>query len=245
MEIAATGRRIRYQNNITSFTRWSIILSRLVPNRKDNKGSEQFSDATTRVLGQTPPSPLAIAPIGVQKIFNSEGEVAAARAAAKEWAKIMFPEHSHSWEDVEFLKTHWDGPIVLKGIQSVQDARKCVEVGVQGIVVRNHGGRQQDGGVSSLGMLPRIVDAVGDDLDIFVDSGIRCGADTIKALALGANCVLIGRPYAYGLALGGEDGVKHVLGAICGDLTMNMHLSGLRDINKVTRDILVKESDLV
>ncbi|KAK2670263.1 FMN-dependent dehydrogenase, partial [Fusarium oxysporum f. sp. vasinfectum] len=78
-------------NNITSFTRWSIILSRLVPNRKDNKGSEQFSDATTRVLGQTPPSPLAIAPIGVQKIFNSEGEVAAARAAAKEWAKIMFP----------------------------------------------------------------------------------------------------------------------------------------------------------
>ncbi|EXK76826.1 L-lactate dehydrogenase (cytochrome) [Fusarium oxysporum f. sp. raphani 54005] len=140
---------------------------------------------------------------------------------------------------------HWDGPIVLKGIQSVQDTRKCVDVGVQGIVVSNHSGRQQDGGVSSLGMPPRIVDAVGDDLDIFFDSGIRCGADIIKALALGAKRVLIGRPYAYGLALRGEDGVKHVLRVICGDLTMNMHLSGLRDINKVTRDILVKESDLV
>ncbi|KAI3571930.1 FMN-dependent dehydrogenase [Fusarium oxysporum f. sp. albedinis] len=165
--------------------------------------------------------------------------------AAKEWAKVMFSGHSHSWEDIEFLKMHWDGPIVLKSIQSVEDARKCIEVGVQGIVVSNHCGRQQDGGVSSLGMLPRIVDAVQDDLDIFFDSGIECGADIIKALALGAKCVLIGRPYAYGLALGGEDGVKHVLRAICGDLTMNMHLSGLRDINKVTRDILVKESDLV
>lgn len=164
--------------------------------------------------------------------------------AAQEWAKIIFPGHSHSWEDVEFLKKHWDGPIVLKGIQSVADARKCVEVGVQGIVVSNHGGRQQDGGVSSLGMLPRIVDAVGDELDVFFDSGIRCGADIIKALALGAKCVLIGRPYAYGLAIGGEEGVKHVLRAMCGDLTMNMHLAGLRGLDEVNRDILVTEDGL-
>lgn len=164
--------------------------------------------------------------------------------AAQEWAKIVFPGHSHSWEDIQFLKEHWDGPIVLKGIQSVVDARQAVEVGVQGIVVSNHGGRQQDGGVSSLGMLPHIAEAVGEKLDIFFDSGIRCGADIIKALALGAKCVLLGRPYAYGLAIGGEEGVRHVLRAMCGDLMMNMHLAGLRGIDEVRRDILLKEDEV-
>ncbi|KAF3763267.1 hypothetical protein M406DRAFT_49010 [Cryphonectria parasitica EP155] len=164
--------------------------------------------------------------------------------AAAEWAKIAFPGHSHAWEDVAFLKQHWDGPIVLKGIQTVEDAKRAVEVGVQGIVVSNHGGRQQDGGVSSLGVLPRIVDAVGDQIEVFFDSGVRCGADIIKAYALGAKCVFIGRPYAYGLAIGGEEGVKHVLRSICGDLLMNMHLAGLRGLDEVTKDILVKEDEL-
>lgn len=164
--------------------------------------------------------------------------------AAQEWAKIVFPGHSHGWEDIEFLREHWDGPIVLKGIQSVADARQAVEAGVQGIVVSNHGGRQQDGGVSNLGMLPHIAEAVGDKLDIFFDSGIRCGADIIKALALGAKCVLVGRPYAYGLAIGGEEGVRHVLRAMCGDLMMNMHLAGLKGVEDVKRDILVKEDEI-
>lgn len=93
--------------------------------------------------------------------------------AAQEWAKIVFPGHSHSWDDIAFLKKHWNGPIVLKGIQSVEDAKKCVEVGVQGLVVSNHGGRQQDGGFSSLAMLPKIAAAVGDRVEIFFDSGIR------------------------------------------------------------------------
>ena len=103
---------------------------------------------------------------------------------------------------------------MLKSTQTLKDAKMCVEIGVQGIIVSNHGGRQQDGGISSLGMLPRIVDAVGDMLEILFDSGVRCGADIAKALALGAKCVLIGRPYVYGLALGGEEGVNHVLKAI-------------------------------
>ena len=105
------------------------------------------------------------------------------------------------------LQKLWDGPIVIKGIQSVEDARKAVEIGVQGILVSNHCGRQQDGGASSLGMLPRIVDAVGDKLDIVFDSGIRTGADIVKTLALGAKMCLVGRPYVYGLALGGEAGI--------------------------------------
>lgn len=163
---------------------------------------------------------------------------------AGEWTKIVFPGHSHAWEDVASLKEHWDGPIVLKGIQSVEDARKAVEVGVQGIVVSNHGGRQQDGGVSSLGMLPRIVEAVGDKIEVFFDSGVRCGSDIMKAYALGAKCVFVGRPYAYGLAIGGEEGVQHVLRSMCGDLLLNMHLAGLRGLDEVTKDILVKEDEL-
>jgi lactate 2-monooxygenase len=118
--------------------------------------------------------------------------------AANEWMHIIFPGTSKDCDDVKFLQRHWDGPIVLKGIQSIKDAKLAVKAGVQGIVVSNHGGRQQDGGNSSLGVLPHVVDAVGGDLAILFDSGIRSGADIAKALALGADCVLIGRPYVYG-----------------------------------------------
>ncbi|GAM91532.1 hypothetical protein ANO11243_095840 [Dothideomycetidae sp. 11243] len=167
-------------------------------------------------------------------------------AAAAEWTRIVFPGFSHGWEDIEFLKQHWDGPIVLKGIQTVEDAKRCVEVGVQGIVVSNHGGRQQDGGVASLSMLPRIVDAVGDKLDVLFDSGIRCGADIAKALALGAKCVLIGRPFVYGLVMGGQEGVSHVLKALIGDLDLTLHLSGIPNISQevLNRSILVREDEL-
>jgi len=152
--------------------------------------------------------------------------------ATKEWAKKVFPGFSHGWEDIAFLKKHWDGPIVLKGIQTVEDALKCVEVGVEGIVVSNHGGRQQDGGIAALTVLPEIVEAVGDKLEIIFDSGIRCGADVVKALALGAKMVLIGRPYVYGLALAGEEGVRHVLRTILGDTDLTLHLSGIPSVNK-------------
>lgn len=167
-------------------------------------------------------------------------------SAVAEWARTIFPGTSHGWDDVKFLQKHWDGPIILKGIQNVEDAKKCVEIGVQGMVVSNHGGRQVDGGVSSLAMLPKIVDAVGDKINIIFDSGIRCGADIAKAMALGARMCLIGRPYVYGLALGGQAGVTHVFKSLLGDLELNLHLSGIpsaspKDLN---RDVLVKESDL-
>lgn len=167
-------------------------------------------------------------------------------AAAAEWTRTIFPGFSHSWEDVQFLQDHWDGPIVLKGIQSVADAKKAVEVGVQGIVVSNHAGRQTDGGNSSLGMLPKIVDAVGDKLDVFFDSGIRSGADIAKALALGAKMCLVGRQYVYGLALGGQAGVEHVLKSLCGDLELTLHLSGIPTISReyLNRDVLVREDEL-
>jgi isopentenyl diphosphate isomerase/L-lactate dehydrogenase-like FMN-dependent dehydrogenase len=166
--------------------------------------------------------------------------------AAPEWMRTIFPGESHSWEDVEFLKRHWDGPIVLKGIQSLADARKAVEVGVQGIVVSNHGGRQLDGGNSSLGVLPHIVDAVGEKLTIFFDSGVQSGADIAKAMALGADCVLVGRPYVYGLALGGERGVEHVLKSLVGELELTLHLSGIQSVQKkdLNRSLLIREDAL-
>lgn len=167
-------------------------------------------------------------------------------AAAAEWTRTVFPGQSHSWEDLKFLQQHWKGPIVLKGIQTVEDALKAKECGMQGIVVSNHGGRQSDGGNSSLGVLPKIVDALKDsNVDIFFDSGIRCGADLAKALALGAKCCLIGRPYIYGLAMGGEAGVSHVLKSLLGDLELTMHLAGITSVSKdLNRDVLVKEADL-
>lgn len=166
--------------------------------------------------------------------------------AAPEWMHTIFPGMSKGWEDIKFLQEHWDGPIILKGIQTVADARRAVEAGVQGIVVSNHGGRQQDGGNSSLGMLPHIKDAVGDAIKIFFDSGVGSGADIAKAMALGADCVLIGRPYVYGLALGGEQGVAHVLKSLMGELELTLHLSGIPSVDKkdLNRSVLVREDDL-
>ncbi|PKY00203.1 FMN-linked oxidoreductase [Aspergillus campestris IBT 28561] len=136
--------------------------------------------------------------------------------ATTEWTHTIFPGTSHGWEDLQFLRQHWDGPIVLKGIQTVEDAKQALDCRMQGIVVSNHGGRQQDGGVGSLDMLPEVVDAVGSELGVIFDSGVRCGADVAKALALGAKMVLLGRPYVYGLSIAGESGVRHVLKSILG-----------------------------
>ncbi|PYH89542.1 FMN dependent dehydrogenase [Aspergillus ellipticus CBS 707.79] len=330
-------------NNLSAFSKWGLIPSRLNPT--------DYTSLRTTVFGEEYASPIAIAPVGVQRIFHREGEKATARAAAaldipytlssatstsiedvaaangdgkkrwfqlywpsnennaitvsllnraqkagysvlvvtldtyilgwrpgdldnaynpflraddigvaagfsdpvfrkgfaerhgkqveedmataaREWAGMIFPGRSHGWEDLGFLKKHWDGPIVLKGVQSVRDAEMAVRYGVQGVVVSNHGGRQQDGGVGSLTVLPEIVDAVGDQLEVLFDSGVRCGADVVKALALGAKMVLVGRPYVYGLALAGEDGVRHVLRSLLGEVQLTLHLSGIGGVGE-------------
>jgi isopentenyl diphosphate isomerase/L-lactate dehydrogenase-like FMN-dependent dehydrogenase len=158
-------------------------------------------------------------------------------AALLRWLP-MFTGTDHTWEQVAFLREHWDGPLALKGIQSVEDARQAVRCGVQGIVVSNHGGRQVDGAVASLDMLPAIANAVGDEIDVLFDSGIRTGADVVKALALGAKAVLVGRPWVYGLGLGGQDGVRHVLRCLLADYDLTMALSGNRRPGDLTPDIL-------
>ncbi|USX48702.1 lactate 2-monooxygenase [Lentzea sp. HUAS12] len=143
------------------------------------------------------------------------------------WVQL-FTGTDKSWDQLSFLREHWDGPIVLKGIQHADDARKAVECGMDGVVVSNHGGRQVDGAVGSLDALPSIVEAVGEQVDVLFDSGIRTGSDIVKALALGAKAVMVGRPFAYGLAHGGQVGVKHVLRSLLADFDLTLGLSGHR-----------------
>lgn len=140
----------------------------------------------------------------------------------------MFTGTDRSWDQLPFLREHWDGPIVLKGVLHPDDARKAADAGMDGIVVSNHGGRQVDGAIAALDALRPVVEAVGDRLEVLFDSGVRTGADVLKALALGAHAVLVGRPYAYGLAHGGEEGVEHVLRSLLADLDLTLGLSGHR-----------------
>ncbi|KAL4257965.1 FMN-dependent alpha-hydroxy acid dehydrogenase family protein [Pleurotus pulmonarius] len=144
------------------------------------------------------------------------------------------------WEDLKFLRDNWDGPLVLKGIQSVGDAEKAIECGVDGIIVSNHGGRQIDGAIPSLYALDKIMQSSvileaqkSGKLTVLFDSGIRTGSDIIKALALGAQGVLLARPYLYGLMIGGQDGVEEVIKNTLADLEISMGLVGFTGINEI------------
>ena len=152
----------------------------------------------------------------------------------------VFPNPGLSWEQLPWLRERWDGPIVLKGVQHVDDARRAVDAGVQGIVVSNHGGRQVDGAVASLDVLPGIAEAVGEQLTVLFDSGVRSGPDVLKALALGADAVLLGRPYLYGLALGGQEGVEHVLRCLLAELDLTMGNAGCSTLADLVPDLLTR-----
>ncbi len=143
-----------------------------------------------------------------------------------------------SWDDLAWLREQTSLPIVVKGIQHVGDAREAVRRGVDGIVVSNHGGRQVDGAIGSLDALPAIADAVGDELAVLFDSGVRGGADVLKALALGADAVCLGRPYVWGLALEGRQGVETVLKMVLAELDLTMALCGLASLDEIGPELL-------
>ena len=147
-------------------------------------------------------------------------------------------DSSVSWQDLEFIRDNWDGPIVLKGILDPDDARQAATLQLDGVVVSNHGGRQLDGVTSTVKALPRIADAVGDDLDVFVDGGIYSGLDVVRMLALGAKSVLLGRSWVYGLAANGQAGVEHVLELIREEMRVAMALTGCRSLADVDKGVL-------
>jgi len=151
----------------------------------------------------------------------------------------VFSNPSVTWADLEWLRSITSLPIVLKGVLSADDARRAVDAGVDGIIVSNHGGRQVDGAVATLDALGPIVDAAGDDLAILLDSGVRSGSDGLKALALGADAVLLGRPCMWGLATGGEEGVLRVLRSFLAELDLALALSGHTSVDELTPECLV------
>jgi L-lactate dehydrogenase (cytochrome) len=153
------------------------------------------------------------------------------------WIHANF-DASVSWKDVEWLRSRWDGPLIIKGILDPDDAREAVANGAEGIVVSNHGGRQLDGAVSSARALPAIADAIAGRAAVLADSGVRSGLDVVRMLALGADFVLLGRAWAYALAANGQAGVAHVLKLIDAEMRVAMALTGVTRIAEINREIL-------
>ncbi|MCJ8509383.1 alpha-hydroxy-acid oxidizing protein [Rhizobium lemnae] len=143
-----------------------------------------------------------------------------------------------SWKDIEWIKQQWGGKLIIKGVLDEEDARAAADTGADAVIVSNHGGRQLDGAPSSISMLPKIVDAVRDRIEVHVDGGIRSGQDVLKAVALGARGTYIGRPFLYGLGAMGKEGVDLALSILRKELDVTMALCGKRDIQTVDRSIL-------
>jgi len=159
------------------------------------------------------------------------------RAAVEAFLEV-YSNPGLSWDHIATLRHRTSLPIVLKGILHPDDARKAIELGVDAIIVSNHGGRQVDNAIASLDALITIREAVGPQPTILLDSGIRSGTDVLIGLALGANACLLGRPYIYGLALDGEDGVRQVIENIVAELDVTMGLLGVRTVQDLSRDLL-------
>jgi L-lactate dehydrogenase (cytochrome) len=144
-----------------------------------------------------------------------------------------------NWDDVEWIKKRWGGKLILKGILDPEDARLAVNSGADALIVSNHGGRQLDGAMSSVSMLPAIVDAVDKRMEVWLDGGIRSGQDILRAVALGARGTMIGRAFVYGLGAGGQEGVTKALEILANELDVTMALCGHRDIHDIDREILM------
>jgi lactate 2-monooxygenase len=160
-------------------------------------------------------------------VFTGRLESDSLETTVAAWIET-FANPDLSWADIAWLRARTDLPLLVKGVNTAEDARRALDAGVDGVIVSNHGGRQVDGAIAALDALPEVAGAVPPDVPVLFDSGIRTGADAVKALALGARAVLIARPVMWGLALGGEEGVRHVLRTILGELDNTLAMAGYR-----------------
>jgi len=154
------------------------------------------------------------------------------------WMRANF-DPTVTWKDLEWVRANWDGPLILKGILDAEDARSVADLGADGLIVSNHGGRQLDGALPTALALPRVADAVADRLTVLADGGVRSGLDVVRMLALGAKGVLLGRAWAYALAGGGQDGVAHMLRLIEAEMRVAMALTGFTSVSAIDRSALV------
>jgi L-lactate dehydrogenase (cytochrome) len=177
---------------------------------------------------------------GKRKTFgNLEGVKGMSGAASlAAWTSSQF-DPTLNWDDVAWIRKIWPGKLILKGVLDVEDARKAAGTGADAIVVSNHGGRQLDGAPSAISMLPPIAEAVGDQVEVMFDSGIRSGQDIVRAIALGAKFCLIGRAFNHGLGAGGQAGVEKAINIIARELDVTMALTGRRTIAEIDRTVLM------
>jgi L-lactate dehydrogenase (cytochrome) len=154
-----------------------------------------------------------------------------------QWTASQF-DPTLSWKDVEWIKSLWPGKMFLKGILDAEDAKIALKTGASAISVSNHGGRQLDGAPSAISALPKIVDAVGTDIEVMFDGGVRSGQDIMRALALGARSCIVGRSYIYGLGAGGQAGVARVIEILQKELDVTMALCGVKSIKEIDRRVL-------
>ena len=160
------------------------------------------------------------------------------QAAIGQWAQV-FPNPTLGWDDLAKLREWTSLPVLVKGVLHPDDAREAVHQGAEGVVVSNHGGRQIDGSATSLGQLPAVVDAVGDQAAVLMDGGVRTGSDVLKAVALGAKAVLVARSYVWALGLGGDAGVEAAIRGLLADTDLTLAMAGLSALDQVDRDLLV------
>lgn len=154
-----------------------------------------------------------------------------------QWIAAQF-DPTLSWKDVAWVRSLWPGKLLIKGVMDVEDAKLAAKCGAQALVVSNHGGRQLDGAPSTIRVLPKIVDAVGSDIEIGFDGGIRSGQDVVRAMALGAKFCMLGRAYAYGLGAGGEAGVARAIDTIARELDITMGMCGVRRVTDIDTKVL-------
>lgn len=217
------------------------------------KGIAQYtSDPVFREEMRTdPPAPAPAPPISFQTLRTAARQARAfpgpsltalrsgdARAAVQRFVGT-YSRPTLSWDDLAFLRDATDLPILLKGVLHPEDAARAVEEGVQGVVVSNHGGRQIDGSVAALDQLPAVVAAVEGKIPVWFDSGVRTGADVLKAVALGAEAVGLGRPYAYALAVAGEEGVRETIRNVIAELDLTLGLAGVRAVDDLSPEVLM------
>ncbi len=177
------------------------------------------------------------APMGPQR--------SASKVGTAEWSPanhVPMRISPFTWDDVAWIRQQWSGPFIVKSILSGEDARACVEAGADAVIVSNHGGRQLESTPSTLSVLPEVVAAVGSQVEVLMDGGVRRGGDVLKALALGARSVLIGRPYLYGLMAAGEEGVLRILRIMYEDMARTMVLMGCRTVADLDPSWLREES---